>query len=160
EAVHFQVRDEGGTWQTKRTLNRTPEMSGPPAKLIVGKGYYEKGKYPAADLDNDYHVPGAITTALVRGLKLEPVSEADLSKAAEADEQYRDIYGEAELAKPGDPTFESVARHWPPLLYPRDALGVPNHPEEFSVLPNGIIGAWPTQLIYPDNYQVRRAWFN
>ncbi len=159
DVIHFQVSDDGAVWNTVRTVDRNSGMAGTPAKLIVGKGYYEAGTHPAADLDNDYSDPGPMVDVQITDLTIEPVSAADLKQAAVPGEYFRDVYGERELAKPGDPTFESVASHWPPLLYPRDAIGVANHPEEFSILPNGVIGAWPNHLLYPKNHDARRAWF-
>jgi hypothetical protein len=48
----------------------------------------------------------------------------------------RDLLGELELAKTGDPTFESVAAHLPALKKPREAIGVKHHPCEIGVAPD------------------------
>ena len=50
-----------------------------------------------------------------------------------------DAAGQQELARPQDPTFESVAQHYPMMTRPREALGVPESPAEFVVLPQGEI---------------------
>ncbi len=36
----------------------------------------------------------------------------------------KDVLGELELAAGGDPSFESVSRHFPPLKWPREVVGV------------------------------------
>jgi len=48
-----------------------------------------------------------------------------------------DTYGEGELAGEEDPSFESVARYFPPLLHPREAVGVPAHPHDIGVREDG-----------------------
>ncbi len=51
----------------------------------------------------------------------------------------RDLLGEKELAAPGDPSFESVSRHFPAMKFPREAIGVKDGPSEFIVRPDGSI---------------------
>ncbi len=48
-----------------------------------------------------------------------------------------DPVAQIELAAPGDPTFESVAGHYPMLRYPREALGVLESAREFVVTAGG-----------------------
>lgn len=55
------------------------------------------------------------------------------------EEGERDALGEEELSRAGDPSFESVARHFPPMKYPREAVGVKEHPHGFGVAPDGSI---------------------
>ncbi len=51
--------------------------------------------------------------------------------------QGRDLLGEQELARTGDPSFASVGRHFPAMRQPREALGVKEGRQEFVVLPDG-----------------------
>lgn len=48
----------------------------------------------------------------------------------------RDLLGETELAKPGDPSFGSVASHLPALKNPREVVGVKHHPHDIGVRPD------------------------
>jgi hypothetical protein len=52
-------------------------------------------------------------------------------------QEARDSYGEKELAGADDPSYASVARHFPPLLHPREAVGVPSHPQDIGVRDDG-----------------------
>lgn len=49
----------------------------------------------------------------------------------------QDIYGEAELTRPEDPSFENIALHFPPLQHPREAVGIPSHPHDIGVREDG-----------------------
>src|SRR5665647_3217851 len=51
----------------------------------------------------------------------------------------RDLLGELELGKAGDPTFESVAAYLPTLKRPREAVGVKHHPHEIGVAPDATL---------------------
>ncbi|MEW5902547.1 MAG: hypothetical protein AB1715_13865, partial [Acidobacteriota bacterium] len=64
----------------------------------------------------------------VRQLKPEVLQEL-----ASAD---RDVLGELELAKPGDPSFDSVSAYLPPMKRPRDVVGVKHHPHDIGVSPD------------------------
>jgi hypothetical protein len=48
----------------------------------------------------------------------------------------RDLLGELELGKEGDPTFESVASRLPALKKPREVVGVKYHPHDIGVAPD------------------------
>jgi hypothetical protein len=50
-----------------------------------------------------------------------------------------DTAGQQILAEPADPTFESVAKRFPMLQLPREALGVPEGRDEFVLLHDGSI---------------------
>ena len=57
--------------------------------------------------------------------------------AAEKPKWGLDTVAQQELAAPCDPTFESVARHYPMLQLPQEAIGVPEDVSEFLVKTNG-----------------------
>lgn len=48
-----------------------------------------------------------------------------------------DTLGEAEITSPEGPTFESVSSHFPAMKYPKEAVGVPEGPQEIAVMPDG-----------------------
>lgn len=60
-----------------------------------------------------------------------------------------DRIGLDELAAPHDPTFDSVARHFPMLRKPREALGVLESAREFIVLPRGELVVYNFQMDKP-----------
>ena len=59
---------------------------------------------------------------LVGRCSADPIGEAGL-----------DPVGKIELRGAADPTFESVAKYYPPMKYPREAIGVPEHPQDIGV---------------------------
>jgi hypothetical protein len=70
-----------------------------------------------------------------------PAGRAQSPSAAPAEARFadRDLLGEAELAKEGDPTYDSVAAYLPPLKNPREAIGVKYHPHEIGVAPDAAL---------------------
>lgn len=44
-----------------------------------------------------------------------------------------DPVGKIVLRGKADPTYEQVSKYYPPMLYPREAVGVPEHPIDISV---------------------------
>ena len=62
-----------------------------------------------------------------------PESAAQPAAAQFAD---RDLLGELELGKEGDPTYESVASHLPAMKRPREVVGVKYHPHDIGVAPD------------------------
>jgi len=44
-----------------------------------------------------------------------------------------DHVGKIVLRGKADPTYEQVSKYYPPMLYPREAVGVPEHPIDISV---------------------------
>ena len=55
---------------------------------------------------------------------------------------------EQELAGQRDPSFASVSSHYPAMRFPREAIGVKEHCDEFIVLPDGRINFTPVRLEY------------
>ncbi len=157
--LSFQIAGETDKWETFRSVERTEAFQEAFQKVIIGKGYYADKSHTASDLDNDMTDAGPVTTASIRNVSLEPVLSTEATVTAKEGEHYRDIYGLAELAKPGDPTYDSVAAYWPPLQYTRDALSVASHPNEFVVLPDGQIGMWPAPDTFPAAGKGSKAWF-
>lgn len=48
-----------------------------------------------------------------------------------------DILGDKELARPEDPSFESVSTYLPAMKRPREVVGVKHHPHDIGVAPDG-----------------------
>jgi len=145
DCLRFQSSADGRSWTNLLVLDRPEEwMDKAPALLVIGKGFSrDQGEqhFLAPDLDNDYSERGAQTVSWVRNVSVEPTPSADLhwseAELREFTVAGRDPLGEAELAAKGDPSFDSVSRHFPPLKHPREALGVKDGPDEFVVLPDG-----------------------
>lgn len=50
-----------------------------------------------------------------------------------------DTLGEEELAALGDPSFESISRHFPAMRFSREVIGVKDDPKECVVQPDGTL---------------------
>ena len=79
----------------------------------------------------------------------------DAALAAAAQFADHDLLGELELAKTGDPTFESVASYLPALKKPREAVGVKHHPYEIGVAADAALELSEDASV-PEN---PKAWF-
>ena len=51
----------------------------------------------------------------------------------------QDRLGDKELSASADPSFASVARHFPPSESPAKSSGVAEAPDEYGVLPDGTL---------------------
>jgi hypothetical protein len=108
-----------------------------PALLVVGKGHGGPANYPAGDLDNDSASRGDVGISQVKTIRVDPLAWDRLRATAEEHEAWvnegLDLLGNAEMAADGDPTFESVARHFPAMKHPREVVGVKDHPHDIGV---------------------------
>ena len=79
--------------------------------------------------------------SLIRDVSVQrlPAAEQHLTERErkQLEDAGRDLLGEEELAAKTDPSFASVARHFPAMKQPREALGVKDGPQDFAVLPDG-----------------------
>lgn len=134
--------EDGQKWTLQQTIPRPEEFAGPPKLLIVGKGYDRgAGEYPHPDLDNDYPVRGGPGVSYIDDVTVELTPPDRLRASAEERQAWemadRDRWGEAELARPGDPSFETIARCFPPLKHSREVVGVPEHAVDIGVSEDG-----------------------
>lgn len=128
--------------EPQRIIRRPSSMAGPPRLLIVGKGYGRgTPEYPGPELMNNYKDPGAHSASVVAGVGVMPTEPGEIEagpaqRAAWAAED-RDMPGEKLITGGKDPTFEAVARLYPPQEHPREAIGVKEHPDDIVVEPDG-----------------------
>lgn len=144
DCIRYLSSDDGQSWQTERVGRRFNTDA--PALLIVGKGFGDGSEdYPAPDLDNNYRDPGKPTCSMMRDLRVVATGPTRLHmKPEEHQAMNTDRLGEQELAKPGDPTFESVSAYLPAMKRPREIVGVKDHPHDIGV-------AWDGSLQLTDN---------
>lgn len=130
--------EDGATWRIIDLIPRGEEFAGPPALVIAGKGFTAPPGLPNPDLNNDFGDPGDRQISQIKDLVIEASDALDPARLATV-ASGRDILGELELAGPSDPTFESVSRHFPPLQFSREVVGVKDHPHDVGVLPDAAI---------------------
>ena len=160
ECIRYFAGDDGKTWSVLRVTQRPTWFAGKPASLVVGKGYSRGvAPYPNPDLDNDYSDRGGKVISMVADIRVEPTPNNELALTtaerralAEAD---LDPVGKIELQGTADPTFERVAKYYPPMKRPREAVGVPEHPHDIGVDHQGRLQF--TNAITSNNFP--RAWF-
>jgi len=142
DCIRYLSSEDGRTWTEQHGAERPAEFAGPPALLIVGKGY-SRGvdPYAAPDLDNNYSEPGGPGVSWIDEVRVEETPAARRQAAPQERAAWtaadRDALGERELARPGEPSFETVARYLPPLKHPREVVGVPAHPHDVGVREDG-----------------------
>lgn len=141
DCVRYLTSEDGRTWRTELFLPRPPGLMGPPALLIVGKGFGLDASSP--DLDNDYGERGAVAVSLIDDVIVTPIDPARMRITAEerraAELANADPLGAAILALDADADFDTVAAKLPPLAKPREVVGVKDHPYEIGVEYDGTI---------------------
>jgi len=138
DCVRYLASDDGKDWDCLRVIRRPAEFQGKVASLAVGKGYSRGvAPYPNQDLDNDYSDRGNKVTSMVADIRMEgtPLDKLSLTPAERSaiEEADLDPVGKIELRGAADPTFQRVAKYYPPMKYPREAIGVPEHPQDIGV---------------------------
>lgn len=142
DCIRYLHSGDGREFKALRISRRPERFASLPAVLIVGEG--RDGKvFPRPDPFIDPPVADAAGTASVRNIQVEQLDpnrhEASPEErfAQQADE--RDMLGEQEMASQDDPTFDSVGRHYPPLRWPREAIGIKDHPHAIGVAHDGAL---------------------
>jgi polysaccharide deacetylase 2 family uncharacterized protein YibQ len=138
DCIRYLASDDGKDWDCLRVIRRPAEFQGKVASLAVGKGYSRGvAPYPNSDLDNDYSDRGNKVVSMVADIRMEgtPLDKLSLTPAERSaiEEADLDPVGKIELRGAADPTFENVARYFPPMKFPREAIGVPEHPQDIGV---------------------------
>ena len=138
DCIRCLASDDGKDWDCLRVIRRPAEFQGKVASLAVGKGYSRGvAPYPNQDLDNDYSERGNKVVSMVADIRMEdtPLDKLSLTPAERSaiEEADLDPVGKIELRGTADPTFEGVAKYYPPMKFPREAIGVPEHPQDIGV---------------------------
>lgn len=143
DCIRYLSSTDGREFKSEAVHRRPEQYNRRPRLLIVGKGHGGPPAYPAADLNNDYQEPGEMGTSLVRDLRVSALDWARLQATADElaawEAEGRDLPGEAELAAKNDPTFESLCKYFPEMKYPREVVGVKDHPQDIGVAWDGAL---------------------
>ncbi|MCL6520117.1 MAG: hypothetical protein K6T99_09805 [Armatimonadetes bacterium] len=138
DVLRYSISEDCKKWKTLRVIHRPAQLSGAPASLVVGKGFSnDKPNYSNPDLDNDYLDRGPWVTSEISDIQVEKTSPKHLAlKPAERrslSESGLDPVGKIILRGKDDPTFEKVAKFYPKMKYPKEAVGVPEHPTDIAI---------------------------
>ena len=140
DCIRYLVSDDGVSFKCLRISGRPARLAGAPALLILGQDAEAKLFPPP----NPWLTPpatNALNVSLVRKVEVTGLATNAL-KASPAERKAlvtegHDVFGEQELAAREDPTFDSVCRHYPPLKWSREVVGVKDHPFDVGVAADG-----------------------
>lgn len=138
DCIRYFASEDGKRWACLRVIERPQQFEGAPNRLVVGKGY-GRGVSPYAGpyLQNDYPQRGQRVASRVAEIRVEPTPARQLSLTPGERRKIReddvDPVGQIELRGKADPTFESVSKYYPAMKYPKEAVGVPEHPVDIAI---------------------------
>lgn len=142
DAIRYVTRD-ADAWKTESVQQRPEQFRPAPALLVIGKGFGGAAGFPAPDLNNNYKDLGEQMSSQIGKVRVERLPIERAMETRQEREQrtanLRDVAGEEELANETDPTFDSVARHFPPLKLSREVIGVKDHPNAIGVAADGAL---------------------
>lgn len=138
DCIRYFASADGETWAALRVIERPEDFDGSVVRLAVGKGFGRNIEpYAHPDLQNDYADKGERVVSRIADIRVEntPANLLKLTNEERKTIQQSDLdpVGLIELQGKADPTFESVAGHYPPMKYPKETVGVPEHPIDISV---------------------------
>lgn len=141
DCIRFMSSADGRTWVNQSYVARPAELSGPPALLIVGKGFGTDAGTP--DLNGDYGERGTVSVSRVRGLRVEKTLPARMKITAREERDRalarQDPLGRKILDSGREPSYEAVAAVLPALSKPREAVGAKEGRYEVGVQYDGTI---------------------
>jgi hypothetical protein len=140
DCIRYLASEDGKQFKCLHISRRPARLAGAPALLILGQDAEAKIfpppnpwiNLPATNALNVCQVRKAEVTALATNALVASSAERRILLA-----EGRDVFGEQELAAVEDPTFESVCRHYPPLKWSREVVGVKDHPFDVGVAADG-----------------------
>lgn len=143
--IRFSFSTDEKDWSVLRTIERPPGFSGAPKLIVAGK-YAEPEDKPFAN-EKSYSSEDGRMAGHIWALKVEqlPESAANLTPAelVEMRKPYVEPVNALLQKTDNDPSFEAVAGYYPAMKFPREILGVPNHPLAIGIDWEGRIDASP-----------------
>lgn len=137
ESVVYLSSDDAESWTVQRLGQRTGILATAPKYMILGKGFADNKKYAGELLENDNVNKGSAEVSYIKNVKMVDRNRTTINLIAH--NHGEDILGNKELSSGKDPSFESVSKYYPAMQYTREAVGVKDHPFEFSVVADGAV---------------------
>lgn len=136
DCIRFSTSSDGERWEWLRTIERPASFQGAPAILAFGK-HYPPGMRPFDDGIDVGTSKGTSFHASFGNVTVERTPEKNLhitsAERKELANTVSDRVGHAILSKPEDPTYTSVSKYYPAMKFPREIVGVPEHPLDIGV---------------------------
>ena len=140
DCIRYLGSDDSKHFKCLHVSRRPARLAGAPALLIIGQDAEAK-VFPPPNPWINPPATNVLSVCQVREVEVTALAPKVLeSSAAERQTlktEERDVFGEQELAARDDPTFESVCRHYPPLKWSREVVGVKDHPFDVGVAADG-----------------------
>ncbi len=138
DCIRYIASTDGKEWKCLRLIARPSEFAGAPKSFVAGKGYGRgQEPYGRSELLNDYPDRGPKVVSWIDDIEIAQTppslltfTEAERKEKAEAN---LDRVGIIELARKADTSYERVVKYYPPMKYPKEAVGVPEHPVDICV---------------------------
>jgi len=139
DCIRYFASTDGVSFEKVLVCPRPLRFAGAPALLTLGQD--SKGKMFERPNPWIVYPTTEFGTNEIRDLRVESLPKTALY-ATDAERhqlatQERDLAGEAELASENDPSFASVSRHFPGMKWPREIVGVKDHPFDIGIAPDG-----------------------
>ncbi len=136
DCIRLSYSNDGSKWYWLRTIERPASYKGAPAILAFGKHYPPGMKPFAADVVAG-SAKGDRFGLSVTDIRIEATPTKSLRMTAgerkELSNTISDRVAHAILSKPEDPTYASVSKYFPAMKFPREIVGVPEHPLDIGV---------------------------
>lgn len=137
ELIVYLTGKDAKNWTVQRLGQRTGVLAGAPKLLILGKGFSDNQKLLAELFQNSSEKKGNPEVSYIRNIYITDRDKAKINIISNNHDA--DVLGLKELNSGKDPSFESVSKYYPAMQNTREAVGVKNHPYEFSVVKDGAI---------------------
>ncbi|MBN1902359.1 hypothetical protein JW926_13625, partial [Candidatus Sumerlaeota bacterium] len=155
--VRFEHSFDGKNWIFLRTQERPAGYRGAPQILLAGKHYSpEQSDFLTSKTLSIKGYPGSKYGGWITDIKIEKTPE-NVWFMSESERKKMDLaaksdpFGNEVLQGKGDPVFEEVAKYYPPMRYPREVVGVPEHALDIGVNYLGQLDVSP--------WEAPRGWF-
>jgi hypothetical protein len=138
KTIHYLYSPDGVKWETVRVSRRIGKATGgAPKLLILGKGVTAPPDYPAPDMNNDDADRGEPGVCRIKDVVVTPTAADRLENVLVTTSQSRDEAGQRILNRAEEPSFATMSAVYPAMRFPREVVGVKDHPNDFIVLPDG-----------------------
>jgi len=153
DCFRFSYSEDDKEWRHLKTIPRPDSLAGAPSLMVFGNYYGEDDVLPFGDVamspDGDR---GSKYTCFVGEIRIEKTPEdALLMTSAEKraiETEGLDPVAQVVLRGSEDPTYESVEAFYPPFKFPREVVGVPEHPLDIGIDYQGRLDVSPWDRPY------------
>jgi hypothetical protein len=136
DGIRYLSSSDNEQWIPLRIRERPSAWKGrPPKWIVIGKGF--PAGLNAIESGAVEPPPLARTKSILRRIFIQTTPPEILSLTGVEkkllSDPLTDWLGLEEIQAAGDPTFESVSSHYPPMKFPREVIGLKDHSQDIGV---------------------------